>query len=68
MVKQRPKAEPALRGRHDKQPTSVSALFSWPRCAAGLSTSGECCRTALAVGDALGARILVGRSDESPGF
>ena len=55
-----------------QQPTSVSARFSWPRCAAGPSTSGECsvsgCRTALAVGDAVGARILVGRSDESPGF
>ena len=51
-----------------QQPTSVSALSSWPGCAADRSTSGECCRTALAVGDAVGARILVGRSDGNPGF
>ena len=45
-------------------------VLSWPRCAAGPSTPGlgECCRTALAVDDAVEAQILVGRSDESPWF
>ena len=43
---------------------SKRTVLSWPRCASGPSTSGEFCRTALAVE----ARILVDRSGESPRF